>query len=128
MTTVKREIVTGADMPHPLGPYSQVVRAGDLLFVSAQAGVDPATRQVPEGGIGTECKQALANLDRALRAAGSGLDNVVRVTLLYKNLDDLPEINEAFAEVFGTEPPARAAAIVGLAGGRLISTDAIATA
>ena len=115
-------------MPQSLGPYSPVVRAGELLFVSAQAGIDPATGQVPEGGIRAECRQALANLDRALRAAGSGLDNVVRVTLFYKNLEDLPEINEAFAEVFGTEPPARSAAIVGLAGGRSISIDAIATA
>ena len=125
--TGKREIVTGVDMPQPLGPYSPVVRAGGLLFVSAQAGIDPATGRVPEGGIGAECRQALANLDRALRAAGSGLDNVVRVTLFYKNLDDLPEINKTFAEVFGAEPPARSAAIVRLAGGRSISIDAIAT-
>jgi 2-iminobutanoate/2-iminopropanoate deaminase len=96
-------------------------------LVSAQTGVNPAAGQVPEGGIGAECGQALANLDRALRAAGSGLDNVVRITLFYKNLDDLPTINEAFVEVFGAEPPARSAAIVGLAGGRSISIDAIAT-
>lgn len=114
-------------MPQPLGPYSPVVRAGGLLFVSAQAGVDPATGKVPEGGIGPECRQALANLDRALRAAGSGLENVVRVTLFYKSFEDLPEINQVFAEVFGAEPPARSAAIVGLAGGRSISIDAIAT-
>lgn len=112
-------------MPKPLGPYSPVVRAGDLLFVSAQAGVDPATGKVP-GGVGAECRQALANLERALKAAGSSLDDVVRITLFYTNLDDLSQINEAFAQVFPDEPPARSAAIVGLAGGRSVSIDAIA--
>lgn len=115
-------------MPKALGPYSPVVRAGDLLFVSAQAGVDPTTGKVPEGGVGAECRQALANVERALKAAGSSLDQVVRITLFYKSLDDLPHINEAFAQVFPNDPPARSAAIVGLAGGRSVSIDAIATA
>lgn len=114
-------------MPKALGPYSPVVRAGDLLFVSAQAGVDPTTGKVPEG-VGAECRQALANVERALKAAGSSLDQIVRITLFYKSLDDLPQINEAFAQVFPSDPPARSAAIVGLAGGRSVSIDAIATA
>jgi 2-iminobutanoate/2-iminopropanoate deaminase len=123
---LKREVVQSPDLPKPLGPYSPVVRAGDLLFVSAQAGVDPATGKVPDGGIAAECRQALTNLQRALTAAGSDPSKVMRITLFYTNLDDLPAINAAFAEMFPTDPPARSAAIVGLAGGRSISIDAIA--
>lgn len=123
---MKREVVHSPDLPKPLGPYSPVVRGGDLLFVSAQAGVDPATGNVPDGGIAAECRQALTNLGRALAAAGSDLSKVMRITLFYTNLDDLAAINAAFAEVFPTDPPARSAAIVGLAGGRSISIDAIA--
>ena len=90
------------------------MRAGDLLFVSAQAGVDPSTGKVPDGGIAAE--------------AGSDLSRVVRITLFYTNLNHLPEINAAYAEAFASDPPARSAAIVGLAGGRSISIDAIAVA
>ncbi|NUR97096.1 MAG: hypothetical protein HOV67_17785, partial [Kribbellaceae bacterium] len=92
---MEREIVRSPGLPQPLGPYSPVVRAGDLLFVSAQAGVDPATGHVPEGGVAAECRQALANLASALEAAGSGLGRVVRTTLFYTDLADLPEINAA---------------------------------
>lgn len=123
---MKREVVQSPVLPKPLGPYSPVVRAGDLLFVYAQAGVDPATGKVPGGGITAECRQALANLGQALSAAGSDLSKTVRVTLFYTDLDDLPAINAVFAETFPAEPPARSAAIVGLAGGRSVSIDAIA--
>ena len=124
---VKREVVRGPGLPKPLGPYSPVVRAGDLLFVSAQTGVDPVTGEVPEGGVGAEARQAVHNLERALTVAGSSLSNVLRITLFYTDLNDLPEINAAFTELFPVDPPARSAAIVGLAGGRSISLDAIAT-
>jgi 2-iminobutanoate/2-iminopropanoate deaminase len=125
---INREIVNSPDLPKPLGPYSPVVRAGDLLFVSAQAGLDPSTGKVPDGGIAAEARQALANLGQALNASGSDLSRVVRITLFYTNLDHLPAINAAFAEAFPADPPARSAAIVGLAGGRSISIDAIAVA
>lgn len=125
---MKREIVQSPNLPPALGPYSPVVRAGDLLFVSAQTGIDQATGMVPEGGIEAECRQALRNLARALEAAGSDLANVLRITLFYTDLDNLPLINAAFAEAFPVQPPARSAAIVGLAGNRSISIDAIAIA
>jgi 2-iminobutanoate/2-iminopropanoate deaminase len=120
------EVVTSDELPQALGPYSTVVRAGDLLFLSAQAGVDPATGAVPEGGFEAECRQVFANMARALRAAGSDLDDVVKTTVFYSDLQDLPTVNKVYAEAFPTNPPARSAAIVGLAGGRRISVDAIA--
>jgi 2-iminobutanoate/2-iminopropanoate deaminase len=120
------EIVTGTDVPRALGPYSPVVRVGQLLFLSAQTGVDQSTGAVPDGDLEAECRQAFANIEQALRASGSGLRHVVKTTIFYTDLADLPIINKVYADVFPTNPPARSAAIVGLAGGRHISVDAIA--
>jgi 2-iminobutanoate/2-iminopropanoate deaminase len=121
------EIISGTDLPK-LGPYSPAVRVGQLVFVSAQAGVDPATGDVPAGGIEAECRQALANLANVLRAAGVDLPHVVKTTLLYTDVADLPTINQVYAEVFAADPPARTAAMIGLPGGRRIAIDAIAAA
>jgi 2-iminobutanoate/2-iminopropanoate deaminase len=123
---MSHEVVTSADMPRALGPYSPVVRAGNLLFLSAQTGLDQETGTVPDGGFEAECRQAFANLRTALRASGSDLRHVVKTTILYADLADLPTVNKVYADVFPTDPPARSAAIVGLAGGRRISVDAIA--
>jgi 2-iminobutanoate/2-iminopropanoate deaminase len=120
------EVVTGDDVPRALGPYSPVVRAGHLLFLSAQTGVDQSTGAVPDGDFETECRQAFTNIEQALRASGSGLRHVVKTTIFYADLADLPTINKVYTDVFPTNPPARSAAIVGLAGGRRISVDAIA--
>jgi 2-iminobutanoate/2-iminopropanoate deaminase len=121
-----REIISGPDLPR-LGPYSPAVRVGQLIFVSAQAGVDPATGAVPaDGGFDAECRQAIANLATVLRAAGADLRDIVRTTVFYTDLANLPTINNVYADVFADEPPARSAALVGLPGGRLIAIDAIA--
>ncbi|NJC63083.1 RidA family protein [Planosporangium flavigriseum] len=103
-----------------------MVRTGHLLFLSAQTGIDQSTGAVPEGDFEAECRQAFANIEQALRAAGSGLQYVVKTTVFYADLADLPTINKVYADVFPNNPPARSAAIVGLAGGRRISVDAIA--
>lgn len=121
------EVVTHADLPRPLGPYSPVVRVGDVLYLSAQTGVDPATGAVPEGGFEAECRQVFANLQRALLASGSDLRHIVKTTAFYTDLQNLKTMNDVYADIFPQDPPARSAAIVGLAGGRRISIDAIAT-
>lgn len=120
------EVIASPDLPPALGPYSPVVRVGNLLFVSAQTGVDPSTGQVPDGGFEAECRQALRNLQRALHAADADLEHVVRTTVFYTDLADLPSLNAIYAETFPTSPPARSAAVVGLAGGRHIAIDAVA--
>ena len=94
------EVVTSPDLPPALGPYSPVIRAGNLLFVSAQTGVDPDTGQMPDGGFEAECRQALTNLQQALRAADADLANVVKTTVFYTSLDDLPTLNTVYAETF----------------------------
>jgi 2-iminobutanoate/2-iminopropanoate deaminase len=130
------DIIEGPDIP-VYGPYSPAIRVGDLIFISAQPGIDPATGQPPEpatAGDGpetpaaAECRQALRNLARILEASGSDLAHVVRTTLFYAEFDDVPALNHVYREVFGDRPPARTAARVGLPGGRLVAIDAIAAA
>ena len=121
-----REAIVGAEVPAALGPYSPAIKVGQLVFVSAQAGVDPATSQVPDGGFEAECRQAFANVARALKAADADLRDVVKTMILYVTQRDLSTINSIYAEVFPMDPPARTAAIVALAGGRRIAVDAIA--
>ncbi|GAA0331151.1 RidA family protein [Actinoallomurus spadix] len=122
------EALDGPEFPPALGPYSPAVKAGPLVFVSAQAGVDPVTDQVPPGEFEAECRQAFTNVTRALRAADSDLCRVVKMTILYVDTADLPIINKVYAEAFPIDPPARTAAVVRLAGGRRIAVDAIAMA
>jgi 2-iminobutanoate/2-iminopropanoate deaminase len=123
---MSHEVVAGPGMPRPLGPYSPVVRTGNLLFLSAQTGVDQVTNAVPDGGFEAECRQAFVNIQQALKASGSDLRHIVKTTIFYADLADLPTVNKVYTEVFPNNPPARSAAIVGLAGGRRISVDAIA--
>jgi 2-iminobutanoate/2-iminopropanoate deaminase len=122
------EPVKTEGMPIAIGPYSQVVRLGDLLFVSGQGGLDPATGEPPPGGFPAEGRQALRNLARALEAAGSGLGEVAKVTVYLTNVENFPTLNELFAEFFPENPPARATPIVQLPRGLLISIEAVAAA
>ena len=115
-------------MPIAIGPYSQVVRLGDLLFVSGQGGLDPETGEPPPGGFPAEGRQALRNLARALEAAGSGLGEVAKVTVYLTDVGNFPTLNELFAEFFPENPPARATPIVQLPRGLLISIEAVAAA
>jgi len=112
----------------PLGPYTPVVKAGDLMFISAQSGIDPATKRVPSGDFEHECRQAFANLLGAVQSGGGAAQDVVKTTVLYIDPTDLATINAIYAEVFPDDPPARTCAIVQLVGGRRISIDAIAVA
>ena len=89
-----------------IGPYSHAVRAGGLLFVSGQPGLDPATGQA-SADPAIQIRQAFTNLEAVLRAGGSSLDRVVNTTLIVPDLANFPLINQLFAEAFPTNPPAR---------------------
>jgi 2-iminobutanoate/2-iminopropanoate deaminase len=115
-------------MPPALGPYSQAVRLGDLLFVSGQAGLDPATGAATPGGFQLEARQAFTNLAHVLEASGSGLGRVAKLTVFMASADDFPALNELFAEFFPSSPPTRSVPIVQLPRGLLISIEAIAAA
>ena len=105
MTT--RKHVQTSSAPTPIGPYSQGVIAGGLLFVSGQIAIDPASNQIVPGGIEAQTEQVMKNLLEVLKAAKMGADNVVKTTVYLANLADFPKMNEVYARFLGQNPPAR---------------------
>ncbi len=123
---LQKHVVTGPGVPPVIGPYSAGVRAGDLLFVSGQPGIDPATGRAAGPGFAEQARQALRNLGAVLQAGGSRADLVVNTTVLLVDFADFAELNRAFAEVFPTDPPARMTMQTALPGGLLISVGCVA--
>ena len=121
-----RTVVDGPGLPPAIGPYSQAVRAGGLLFVSGQPGIDPATGAVAGDSFGAEARQAFRNLDTVLRAGGSRLDLVANTTFLVADVADFAELNVLFAEHFPSQPPARMVMQVPLPRGLRISIGCVA--
>ncbi|MBW7996363.1 MAG: hypothetical protein FVQ81_07330 [Candidatus Glassbacteria bacterium] len=108
-------------------PFSQTVSVGELVFVSGQIGIDPATGKMAGEDIASQTRQALANIERHLNAAGSNMSRVVKTTVFLKNITDYADMNAAYKKVFTSARPARATVEVsGLVGGALIEIDAIA--
>ena len=101
------EVISSPDAPRSVGPYSQATRAGGFIFCAGQAGFDPKTGRLVEGGIREQTRQVLRNLDAVLKAAGSDLSRVVKVTVFLHDWKYFAEMNEAFAEFFPAEPPSR---------------------
>lgn len=114
--------------PAPVGPYSQAIRWGELVFVSGQIPLDPARGELVTGEIEDETRQVLANLAAVLEAAGSGLDRVLRAGIYLTDLTLFPRVNAVYAEAFAHEPaPARATVgVAALPLGARIEIDAIA--
>ena len=95
--------------PAAIGPYSQAVRAGNLIFVSGQIPLDPATgKLIEDKAIGGQTRRVLQNLQAILAAAGSSMDNIVKTTVFLKDMNDFAEMNSVYAEFFASTPPARA--------------------
>ena len=126
------EVINGPAMPQPMGHYSQAVRAGDLVFVAGQPGIDlgassdPSTATAVPGGFEAEFRQAISNLEAVLQAAGSGLEHVVKTTTFLTDTANGEAANRLYAEYFPTNPPARSSPIVKLPRNLLISIEAIA--
>lgn len=93
--------------PAAIGPYSQAVRLGNLVFTSGQIPADPASGEIVPGGVEAQARQVLKNLGEVLSASGVSLDNVLKTTLFIKNMDDFTLINKVYAEFFSSQPPAR---------------------
>jgi len=123
---VMREVITGPDVPTGIGPYSPAVRAGDLLFVSGQPGVDPATTQPLGPTFDEQARQAFQNLAAVLRPGDSSPELVVNTTVLVADAGDFAQLNELFAQFFPHDPPARMTMQVPLPHGLLISIGCIA--
>jgi len=104
-----KEIIRTDKAPAPVGPYSQAVKLGNLLFTAGQIAIDPQTGQLSTGDISEQTELVLKNIQAILKASGSGLDNVIKTTVFLKNMDDFSRMNEVYAQFFTTNPPARSA-------------------
>jgi len=122
---VKKVISTGK-APAAVGPYSQAIRAGDLLFVSGQLGIDPETGKLVDGGIEKQTEQALRNVASIIEAAGSDLGAVVKATVFLQNMSEFALMNGVYRSFFESDPPARAAfEVAQLPLGGLVEIEAI---
>ena len=122
-----RQAISTGQAPPAIGPYSQAIVAGGLVFCSGTAGIDPVTGRIPEG-IAEQTRLALSNLEAILTAAGASLSTLVKTTIFYRDVADFATINEIYAAHMPDPPPARSApAGVQLPHGLLISIEAIAT-
>ena len=103
-----KDIIATDRAPQAIGPYSQAVRAGNLIFASGQIPINPATGEFVAGGIAEQTEQVLRNLTAVFEAAGLGLAQVVKTTVFLADMDDFTAMNEVYGRFFGHQPPARA--------------------
>ena len=103
-----RQAVASDAAPKAIGPYSQAIRAGSLLFVSGQIPLDPATGAMVEGDIAAQTRRVFANLEAILAAAGASFDHVVRTTVYLADMNDFATVNEIYGTYFSSPAPARA--------------------
>lgn len=103
----KREIIATPHAPAAIGPYSQAVQIGDLIYTAGQIPLVPETGQLIEGGIEAQAQQVLQNLSRILEAAGSSLAHVIKATIFVTDLGDFAALNKVYASFFASDPPAR---------------------
>lgn len=122
----KRTPIRTDAAPAAIGPYSQAVSAGELLFCSGQIPLDPGSGEIVGRNPAEQAGQCLRNLEAVCEAAGTALGRALRLTVYTTRLDQFAEINEAYAAFFGEDPPARAAVgVESLPKGALIEIDAI---
>ncbi len=98
--------------PQTIGPYSQAIEAGGMVFASGQLGLDPTTGAFPEGGIKEQTRQSLTNAKNILEQAGTDLGHVVKTTVFLSDMDNFAAMNEVYAEFFTLPYPARSAVAV----------------
>jgi 2-iminobutanoate/2-iminopropanoate deaminase len=124
-----RDVIATKDAPQAIGPYSQAIRANGFVFVSGQVAIDPATQQVISGEVAAQTDRVLKNLSAILKAAGSGLEKVVRSSVFLKNMGDFAAMNEVYGRHFDAAPPARSTVEVArLPKDVLVEIDVIALA
>jgi len=102
-----KEVVFTERAPKPIGPYSQAIKLGNLLFVSGQIPIDPATNEVAKGGIKEQTERVLENVKAILEAANMTLDDVVMAFVYLSDMADFPQFNEVYSRYFKERPPAR---------------------
>lgn len=110
-----KSIIQTNQAPAPIGPYSQAVQAGNMLFISGQIAIDPATNQLISGGITDEAQQVMKNLEAVLKTAGFTFENVVKTSIFLSDMNLFSEVNEVYGSYFNSDFPAReTVAVLGL--------------
>lgn len=102
-----KEIISTNNAPAAIGPYSQAVKVGNMIFTSGMIPIDPATNQLVEGDIEVQAERALMNVEALLQSAGSSMDKVVKTVVFIKNMDDFAKVNAIYAKYFTKDFPAR---------------------
>lgn len=105
---MNKAIISTDQAPAALGPYSQAVKVGNLLFISGQIPVDPATGNIVEGDVQQQTGQCIKNIQAICEAAGASLKDVVKTTVFLKDMNQFAKVNETYGEFFKEEAPARA--------------------
>lgn len=127
MVIIMKEIISTAKAPAAIGPYSQAVKAGGMLYVSGQLPIDPSTGEFAASDIEGQTRQCLENLKAILTQAGCGPDSVVKATVLLADIGDFGAMNRVYSEYFTDACPARAAfAVKDLPKGAKVEIEAIA--
>jgi 2-iminobutanoate/2-iminopropanoate deaminase len=122
-----RQVISAPDAPKAMGAYSPAIKAGNLLFVSGQIPIDPASGELVTGDIAAQTEQVMRNVGALLRAAGVGFEHVVRTTVFLTDMDEFAAMNEVYSRHVAAPPPARATVQVArLPRGVKIEVDAIA--
>jgi 2-iminobutanoate/2-iminopropanoate deaminase len=104
---MSKSVVHTEAAPPAIGPYSQAIKLGSMVYTSGQIPLDPATKQLVAGDVSAQTRQVLTNLKAVLEAAGSSLDRVVKTTVFLKDMNDFAAMNAVYAEFFNAAPPAR---------------------
>lgn len=132
MSDQAKTAIATKDAPAAIGPYSQAIRSGDMLFASGQIGLDPATGQLVPGGIAEQTKRVFENIKAVLTEAGLDITHVVKTTVYLKSMSDFAVVNEIYASFLasaGVVPPARSTvAVAGLPKDALVEIEVIAKA
>lgn len=112
--------------PKPIGPYSQAILAGKLVWASGQVGLDPGTGELVAGGVADQTRQALKNLAAVMAGAGTSLEHALKATVYLADMEDFAEMNAVYGEFFPSVPPARSTvAVKGLPRGARVEIDLV---
>ncbi len=107
-----KEVISTSEAPAAIGPYSQAIRVGDMLFVSGQLGIDPATGDFVSGGVKEQTEQVFRNIKAILKEAGFSFDNIIKTTVFLADMTDFTTMNEVYGDEFSAPYPARSAVAV----------------
>ena len=104
---MKKRVIQTDKAPKAIGPYSQAIQAGNLLFLSGQIPIDPKTGELIKGDIRQQTQRALENIKGLLESQGLGMEDVIKVTIFLKDMGNFNQVNEVYATYFSSSPPAR---------------------